>query len=197
MQGPLPVLMGHRVLLREPREDDGTALFRHTSDPEVTRFLAVERPATVNDTLYFIEKCREHRGQGREYVFVIAEVTTDEAMGIICLRHIDPAMRTAQIGTWLGRERWGSGANAEAKGLLLDFAFDHLRLHRVEARIAVGNARSRRAFERLGARREGILRESFFKDGAYHDQHLYVVLEQEWRDRQGRDARLKAGGHND
>lgn len=193
MQGPLPVLTGRRVLLREPREGDAAALFRHTSDPEVTRFLAVEPPGGLGDTLYFIQKCREHREQGREYVFVIADVAGDEPLGIICLRHIDPAMRTAQVGTWIGRERWGSGANAEAKRLLLDFAFDRLRLHRVEARIAVDNARSRRAFERLGAKREGVLKESFFKDGKYHDQHLYVLLEQDWRGRVRRDA-AKTGG---
>ncbi len=181
MQGPLPVLMGRRVLLREPREDDGPALFRYTSDPEVTRFLAIDPPGSLDDTLYFIAKCHEHRAHGREYVFLIADVVTDVALGIICLRHVDHAMRTAQIGTWLGRDRWGSGANAEAKRLLLDFAFDRLLLHRIEARIAVGNSRSRRAFERLGAAREGLLRESFFKDGEYHDQHLYVILEQDWR----------------
>jgi RimJ/RimL family protein N-acetyltransferase len=196
MQGPLPVLMGRRVLLREPRAEDGAALFRYTSDPEVTRFLALDPPGTIDDTLYFIARCGDRREQGSEYVFVIADVTSDEPVGIICLRHIDPAMRTAQIGTWLGRERWGSGANAEAKRLLLDFAFDRLRLHRVEARIAVANGRSMRAFERLGAEREGVLRESFFKDGAYHDQHLYVILEQEWRGRPRRDA-VKTGGHND
>ncbi len=203
MQGPLPVLMGRRVLLREPREEDATALFAYTSDAEVTRFLAIDPPESLRETRYFVEKCREHRAQDREYVYVIADVVTDEAVGIICLRHIDPAMRTAQVGTWLSRERWGSGVNAEAKRLLLDFAFDRLRLHRVEARIAVGNARSRRAFEHLGARREGLLRESFFKDGTYHDQHLYVVLEQDWRDR-GRHEHAaragtaaKAGEHND
>lgn len=189
MQGPLPVLMGRRVLLREPREDDGAGLFRYTSDPEVTRFLAIEPPGTIDDTLYFIARCHERRGQGTEYVFVIADVISDEAIGIICLRHIDPAMRTAQIGTWLARDQWGSGINAEAKRLLLDFAFDRLRLHRVEARIAVGNGRSMHAFERLGAAREGILRESFYKDGKYHDQHLYVILEQEWRARSKRDGR--------
>jgi RimJ/RimL family protein N-acetyltransferase len=189
MQGPLPVLMGRRVLLREPREDDGPALFRYTSDPDVTRFLAIEPPGTIDDTLYYIARCREHRERGSEYVFVIADLSTDAPMGITCLRHIDAPMRTAQVGTWLGRDRWGSGANAEAKRLLLDFAFDRLRLHRIEARIAVSNARSRRAFERLGATREGVLRESFYKDGTYHDQHLYVILEQEWRARPRQDGR--------
>jgi ribosomal-protein-alanine N-acetyltransferase len=196
MQGPLPVLMGRRVLLREPREDDAGLLFEYASDPDVTRFLAFATPASVEDTLYFIAKCREHREQDREYVFVVADVASDRPMGVIGLRHIDQPMRTAQVGTWLGRRYWGSGANAEAKQLLLAFSFDQLGLHRVEARIAVGNDRSRRAFERLGGTSEGLLRESFFKDGVYHDQNLYVVLEQDWRRRRRRTparARGRAG----
>jgi ribosomal-protein-alanine N-acetyltransferase len=196
MQDSLPVLMGRRVLLREPRESDAVPLFEFTSDPEVTRFLAIAPPASPDDTLYFIAKCREHRGQDREYVYVIADVATDRAMGIIGLRHLDQPMRTAQIGTWLGRNYWGTGANAEAKELLLDFSFGLLALHRIEARIAVDNHRSRRAFERLGGRCEGLLRESFFKDGVYHDQDLFVVLEQEWRNRRRREppARQRRAG---
>ena len=183
MQDPLPVLMGRRVVLREPREDDAVSLFEYASDPDVTRFLAFAPPASPDDTRYFLAKCRELRMQDREYVYVIADVASDRPIGVIGLRHLDQPMRTAQIGTWLGREHWGTGANDEAKQLLLDFSFGLLGLHRIEARIALGNHRSRRAFERLGARSEGVLRESFFKDGVYHDQNLFVVLEPEWRSR--------------
>jgi RimJ/RimL family protein N-acetyltransferase len=201
MQGSLPVLMGRRVLLREPREDDVAPLFEFTSDPDVIRFLAIEPPVRPDDTLHFIAKCREHRGQDREYVFVIADVAADRAIGIIGLRHIDQQLRTAQIGTWLGRKYWGTGANTEAKELLLDFSFGLLALHRIEARISVHNLRSRRAFERLGGTCEGRLRESFFKHGAYQDQDLFVVLEQEWRDRRrrqaGRAGRPGKDGNND
>jgi ribosomal-protein-alanine N-acetyltransferase len=186
MQGSLPVLMGRRVLLREPREDDVAPLFEFASDPDVIRFLAFDAPGSPDDTLHFIAKCREHRGQDREYVFVIADVADDRAIGIIGLRHIDQQLRTAQIGTWLGRDYWGTGANTEAKELLLDFSFGLLALHRIEARISVNNHRSRRAFERLGGTCEGRLRESFFKDGIYQDQDLFVVLEQEWRNRRRR-----------
>ncbi len=193
MQGSLPVLMGRRVLLREPREDDAASLFEFTSDPDVIRFLAIDPPESPDDTLRFIAKCREHRSQDREYVFVIAGVSDDRAIGITGLRHIDQPMRTAQIGTWLGRAYWGSGANEEAKQLLLDFSFGLLALHRIEARIAVDNHRSRRAFERLGGRCEGRLRESFFKAGVYHDQDLFVVLEQEWRGRR-RHRAARANG---
>jgi [ribosomal protein S5]-alanine N-acetyltransferase len=188
MQASLPVLMGRRVLLREPREDDVAPLFEYSSDPDVTRFLAFAPPDTPDDTLHFIAKCREHRQQDREYVFVIAGVADDKAMGVIGLRHIDQPMRTAQIGTWLGKKFWGTGANDEAKALLLDFAFGLLALHRIEARIALANQWSRRAFERLGGKREGVLKESFFKNGIYHDQDLFVVLEQEWRKRRQRDV---------
>jgi ribosomal-protein-alanine N-acetyltransferase len=188
MQGSLPVLMGRRVLLREPREDDAIPLFELTSDLDVIRFLAFAPPASPDDTLYFIVKCREHRTEDREYVFVIADVATDRPMGVIGLRHLDQPMRTAQIGTWLGRQHWGTGANTEAKQLLLDFSFGPLALHRIEARIAVDNHWSRRAFERLGGRCEGLLRESFFKDGVFHDQDLFVVLEHEWRNRRRREV---------
>lgn len=202
MQGSLPVLMGRGVLLREPREDDVAPLFELTSDPDVTRFLAIEPPASPDDTRRFIAKCREHRCQDREYVFVIAGVKDDRAIGVTGLRHIDQQLRTAQVGTWLGRRYWGTGANTEAKELLLDFSFGPLALHRVEARISVHNHRSRRAFERLGGRCEGRLRESFFKNGVYEDQDLFVVFEQDWRGRRrrqaGRTGRLRGkDGHDD
>lgn len=188
MQDSLPVLMGRRVLLREPREDDALVLYEFVRDPKVTRFLAIDPPAGPDDTRYLIEMCHQHRRQDREYVFVIADVATDQPMGVIGLRHLDRPMQTAQVGTWLGRKHWGSGANEEAKHLLLDFAFGPLALHRIEARIAVENKWSRRAFERLGAKREGRLRESFFKDGLYHDQDLFAVLEHEWRNRARRTS---------
>jgi ribosomal-protein-alanine N-acetyltransferase len=183
MEDSLPVLVGRRVLLREPRGEDAVRLYDLVRDPEVTRFLAIDPPGSPDDTRFFIEKCHEHRRQGREYVFVIADVATDEPMGVIGLRHLDQPMKTAQVGTWVARRYWGRGINAEAKRLLLDFSFGALALHRIEARIAVDNHRSRRAFERLGGRREGLLRESFYKGGEYHDQDLFVVLAQEWRQR--------------
>jgi RimJ/RimL family protein N-acetyltransferase len=192
MRDALPVLIGRRVLLREPREDDAERLCEFVRDEEVTRFLAIDPPDSPDDTRFFIEKCREHRLQDREYVFVIADLASDEPMGVTGLRQLEMPMRTAQVGTWMARRYWGQGFNAEAKRLLLDFAFDSVKLHRVEARIAVDNRRSQRAFERLGGRREGLLRESFFKNGAYQDQYLFVVFEQEWRNRQRREPAMAA-----
>jgi [ribosomal protein S5]-alanine N-acetyltransferase len=192
MEHRLPVLMGRRVLLREPTQADGEHLFAYTTDPVITQFLAFESPRTVEDTLQFIQRCEEYRKQDREYVFVIADRSSDVPRGVTALRHLDPPARTAQIGTWLRREDWGARVNAEAKALLLDYAFNVLDLHRIEARIAITNHRSRRAFERLGGRREGTLKESFYKDGVFQDQGLYAILSSEWQSRGGGAALLQS-----
>ena len=105
MQDSLPVLMGRRVLLREPREDDAVPLYEFVRDPEVTRFLAIDPPASPDDTRFFIEKCHEHRRQDREYVFVIADVATDRADG--CHR---PAPSRSADADGAGRHVAGAAA---------------------------------------------------------------------------------------
>lgn len=194
MEHRLPVLMGRRLLLREPTPADAEPLFACSADPHVTRYLAFASPHSIEETVEFIGRCEEYRRQDREYVFVIADRATDQPRGVTGLRHLDRSTRTAEIGTWVCRQDWGAGVNAEAKALLLDYAFDSLEFHRIEARIAIENARSRRAFERLGGRREGTLKESLCKDGIFHDQALYAILSTEWRNRGGGAVILQALG---
>jgi ribosomal-protein-alanine N-acetyltransferase len=181
MDNPLPLLAGARVILRDPRAADAERLFVYTSDPEVTRFLAFDPPRSVSDSLRFIARAQTLRTCDVEYVFTIADRATDDPVGVTGLRHLDPVMGTAQIGTWVRRESWGTGVNVEAKVLLLEYAFGPLGLHRIEARIAVENGRSRNAFVKLGGRFEGTLRESFRKNGALLDQDLYAILASEWQ----------------
>ena len=200
MDTRLPVLAGPRVLLREPRTADAEFLFVYTSDPEVTRFLAFDPPLSVNESLRFIARAEALRASDAEYVFTIADRLTDDPLGITGLRHLDPLMGTAQIGTWVRRESWGAGVNVEAKALLLEYAFGPLGLHRIEARIAVENSRSRNAFVKLGARFEGTLRQSFRKNGALLDQGLYVILAPDWhasrREAAERRPRVAEGGEH-
>jgi len=188
MDHRLPVLMGRRLLLREPTRADGAPLFACASDPEVTRYLAFDPPRSLVDTLEFIDRMEAWRRQDREYTFLVASLATDEPLGVTALRHLDLRLGTAEIGTWLRQSAWGTGMNAEAKALLLDYAFGPLGLHRVEARIAVEHRRSRRAFEKLGAVVEGTLRQSFRKGDEVCDQVLYAILAPEWRARGGAAA---------
>ena len=82
--------------------------------------------------------------------------------------------------------QWGAtslilfAANIAAK-LVLDFAFDVVGAHRLEARAAVRNGRGNGALLKMGAVQEGILRRSFQKNGDYLDQVLYAIIEDDWR----------------
>ena len=64
---------------------------------------------------------------------------------------------------------------------MLEFAFDTLGVHRLEARAAVQNGRGNGALQKLGAVQEGVLRKSFLRNGEYLDQALYAIVEDDWR----------------
>jgi RimJ/RimL family protein N-acetyltransferase len=81
----------------------------------------------------------------------------------------------------LGSPFWGTGVFQEGAELMMEFAFDTVGVHRLEARAALRNARGNAALKKIGAKQEGILRKSFLRNGEYLDQALWTVLDEDWR----------------
>ena len=80
-------------------------------------------------------------------------------------------------------EFWGTGMFVDGARLAIEFAFDVIGAHRLEARVAVEqHAAATAALRKLGAVREGVLRKSFLRHGEFHDQALWTMLADEWRD---------------
>ena len=79
----------------------------------------------------------------------------------------------AEIGYILGREHWGQGYAGEAQRRVIDFAFDEVGLHRLEADTHPDNAASARSLERLGFKREGLLRERWLVGGRRGDSVIW------------------------
>jgi len=96
-------------------------------------------------------------------------------------RALDPGFATAEWGFAICHERWGSGVFADAAPLIVDFAFEILDAHRLEARAATANGRGNGALQKLGALREAVLRKSFLCRGEYLDQALWTIVRDEWR----------------
>ena len=84
------------------------------------------------------------------------------------------------IGSWLGRAWWGTGANHEAKALMCHLAFELLGLDRLGAYSNVEHARSQRALERIGFRREGVLRGYHRHGGRALDVVVFGLLRGDW-----------------
>jgi N-acetyltransferase len=176
-----PVLTGEHCALRELQVADAPLLVPVLTDPEVMRFMSPP-PATVERFAWFIEWSRREREAGRYLAFALVPHAQAAPVGVLQLRQLEPEFRTAEWGVAMAPQYWGAGLFLDAARLLLDFAFNELGVHRLEARAALANGRSQAAMRKLGAVQEGVLRRSLTTaDGQRLDQVLWSLLDKEWR----------------
>jgi RimJ/RimL family protein N-acetyltransferase len=188
----LPVLTDGDVVLREVRASDAASLAALLTTPEITRFISPP-PGTVDGFERFIAGSRRLRATGEGACFAITLRGFDTAIGIFQVRNVasteDEArslsggLDTAEWGFAIGSPFWGSGVFTQGARLVIAFAFEHMRVHRLEARCAAKNGRGGGALRKLGATQEGVLRKALFCGGEYVDQVLYAILAHEWRAR--------------
>jgi [ribosomal protein S5]-alanine N-acetyltransferase len=179
-QRGLPVLTGEHVRLRELRASDAPSLFSLLTTQEVARFISPP-PSTVEGFEKFIAWTLRQRTAGTYACFAVTLKGFDTAIGIFQVRETEPGFGTAEWGFAIGSPFWGTGVFEESAQLVLEFAFDTLDVHRLEARAAVRNGRGTGALLKLGAVPEGVLRKSFLRNGEYLDQVLYAIVEDDWR----------------
>jgi [ribosomal protein S5]-alanine N-acetyltransferase len=175
----LPVLQGAGVTLRELRTSDAASLLALLTTDEVTRFISPP-PTTLDGFERFITWAGRERAAGRYLCFAVVPDGDDTAVGLFQVRQLDPTFGTAEWGFALSSAFWGTGVFAAGAALVIDFSFDVIGVHRLEARAAVQNGRGNGALRKLGAVREGILRKSFLRGGTYLDQALWAILPEDW-----------------
>lgn len=185
-QAGLPVLHGQRVTLRELQLSDAPSLLALLTTEEVARFISPP-PTTLDGFERFIAWTHRQRQAGQYVCFAVVPDGTETAIGIFQLRALEPGFGTAEWGFALGSPYWGRGIFADGATEVLAFAFETVGVQRLEARSSVENLRGNGALRKIGAVHEGTLRQSFLKDGRHHDQHLWTLLESDWR---ARDVRL-------
>lgn len=171
----LPVLQGKGITLRELRTSDAASLLMLLTTEEVTRFISPP-PTTVEGFERFIQWAQREREAGRYLCFAVVPTGYDAAVGLFQIRQLDPSFGTAEWGFALGSAFWGSGLFVSGAALMMDFAFDVIGVHRLEARAAVENGRGNGALRKIGAVQEGILRHSFLCHGRFLDQSLWAIL---------------------
>jgi RimJ/RimL family protein N-acetyltransferase len=174
----LPVLTGAGITLRELRISDAASLLSLLTTEEVTRFISPP-PTTIEGFARFIQWAQREREAGRYVCFAVVPEGYDTAVGLFQVRQLDPSFGTAEWGFALGSAFWGSGLFVSGAELVLDFAFDVVGVHRLEARSAVQNGRGNGALRKIGAVQEGILRKSFLRDGEYLDQALWAIVNED------------------
>lgn len=175
----LPVLSDGTVTLRELKTTDAGALLEILSNEEVARFISPP-PTTVDGFERFIAWAQRERAAGRYICFAVVPAGTDTAVGLFQVRQLDPTFATAEWGFAIGQAFWGTGLFQAAARLTIDFAFDLVGVHRLEARAAIPNGRGNGALAKLGAVREATLRRSFLRNGRFFDQALWSIVRVDW-----------------
>lgn len=136
----------------------------------------------------WIEQALEELAAGRQIPFAIVDCESGRAVGSTRYLDIQPVNRALEVGwTWIGEAFQRTAINTECKLLLLRYAFETLGAFRVQLKTDLRNERSQRAIERIGATREGVLRQNMLLwDGHRRDSVYYSVLVEEWPRVRGR-----------
>jgi ribosomal-protein-alanine N-acetyltransferase len=172
------VLRGPRLTLRYATATDAPALFTLGADALVTRFFSWGPYTRPDEPEAYIASLPARRERADLLDFLI--VSGSEPIGVTGLSEVARRDRRATIGSWLGQRWWGSGANFEAKAMLCFLAFERLGIERLTAFANTRNGRSQRALERVGFRREGVLRAWHRHGDVVHDVVVFGLLRSGW-----------------
>ena len=171
-------------LIRLSSEDPqvlAEAFTQWSNDSEYLRLLDTDPPRawSVTKRKQWLEKDLEN--PERNYLFSIHTLAGDRLIGFIGLGGIHWTNGDAWVGIGIGdREYWGKGYGREAMSLILCYAFTELNLHRVSLGVFSYNTRAIRAYEKCGFRKEGIIRQSFRREGQRWDEITMGILQNEW-----------------
>jgi RimJ/RimL family protein N-acetyltransferase len=175
-----------RLILREWKMGDVADLVEGLNDLGVARWLAfVPHPYTRKDAKKWITSCVKNAKAGtarRSYDFAIELKSGGKAIGGVSLDRISPVHGTAGGGIWLNAKYQGKGYGREAFGEKIRFAFEELKLRRLENGFFEGNRASSHMQKGFGYKIEGLRREAFrcLADGKLKDECITALLVEEW-----------------
>jgi N-acetyltransferase len=176
------VLEGELVRLEPLAREHEPGLWGASRDPRLWRWLSILQPQAPGELHAWLEDALAHAAAGTELPFATIRQSDGVVVGSTRFLSLRPEHRSLEIGwTWLAPEVWQTGANVEAKLLMLADAFERLGCRRVELKTDARNDRSRAALAALPAQFEGIHRQHMLvRGGENRDSAWYSVLAEEW-----------------
>ncbi|WP_432240831.1 GNAT family N-acetyltransferase [Herbaspirillum robiniae] len=176
-----PLLPGELVELQPLTAGHRAALLEAAADGELWNMTLTVVPGEQTVDKY-LATALEGQAAGKVMAFLVVDRASGRPIGTTRYWKLDAANRKLEIGhTWLSLSFQRSGANTEAKFLLLRHAFEEMGCVRAQFTTDVLNERSRAAILRIGARQEGIVRhERIMPDGRKRDSVRFSIIDEEW-----------------
>lgn len=174
-----PFLEGTDIYLRAIDRIDAPLILPWVNDQRVIRNLLVHKPTGLSAEEAFLDSVTR---SDTDVVMGICERATDRLIGVCGLHRIDPRNRQAMYGIFIGEsDARGKGHGTEVTALLIAYAFATLNLNRVWLHVYQDNRGAIRAYEKVGFKQEGVLRQDNYREGRYGNTVVMGILRSEWR----------------
>jgi ribosomal-protein-alanine N-acetyltransferase len=173
------LVTGPTLTLRYATAEDAPRLLELASDPLVTQWFSWGPYESLDQPEAYIAGLEGKRERGELLDFLVVHPEAGP-IGVTGLSELAARDRRGTVGSWFGRDWWGSGANRASKALITAVAFRQLGLDRVTAWANTRNGRSQVALGRAGFRREGVLRGWHRHGDERHDVVVFGMLREEW-----------------
>lgn len=172
------MLRGKNTYIRLMEENDVHYKVKWFNDDEVRKTLNVDFPISEIGTKKWLHQVVQNPARKD---FIICSTFDDKPIGYVGLVNIDLKNRKAESYLGIGdKSYWGKGHASEARRLILDYAFDELALNRVYSYVWSENLAMQHINEKVGFKREGILRSDIYYKGEYRDKILMSILKSEY-----------------
>ena len=174
---PFPEIQTERLLLRRMTPNDAEEILRLRSNEEVMKFIDRERTKSIEDANLFLKKIDDSINSNNGIMWGITlKEEPGKLIGNIGYWRLIKEHYRAEVGYMLHPSFWNKGIMKEALLRLIDFAFDDMNLHSIEANINPGNKASAMLLESTGFIKEAHFKEDYFYNGIFHDTVIYSRL---------------------
>lgn len=173
---PFPTLTTQHLLLRKITIDDAPELFVMRTDERVMKYIDRPRPKSIDDTFNFIKTITDAQNKNELITWGIVLKDKPKLIGTVCYMNFKKEHYRAEFGYALHPDYWRKGIMHEVAETVLDFGFNVINLHSIEANINPDNIGSQKVLEKSGFVREAYFKENFFWEGKFLDSAIYSLL---------------------
>jgi len=172
------ILIGERVFLRPFTPEDAELVLAGANNPDSAKLTGTQQTFVREQVDAYIQ--RSIAGEGRA-AFIFADSADDRVIGEVVINEMDDINRSANLRIAIfDTADWSKGYGTDAMRLMVKYGFETLKLHRIELGVYDFNPRGICAYEKIGFKREGVLREVLQWGGAYHNMIMMSILEWEY-----------------
>lgn len=188
----LPELLTERLTLRKMLVLDAQDMYEYACRSDVTKYLTWHPHPDKAYTKEYLQYLGNRYAAGMFYDWAVIYEPDCKMVGTCGFTSFNCASDSAEVGYVLNPDYWGKGIAAEALSRVLQFGFEDLKLHRIEAKFIRENEASLHVMQRVGMTLEGYLREAMLVKGNYVTVGVCSILASEWRERQtGRPEKVE------